>query len=293
MVLLLPPLASSRTGIKTAHFEIQVRDESLAQEVKGYLESSYRKISDFLEDSLSEVVSVRIADSEEEFVSMVGEGFPDWGIACAVPSRNLIVLKSPLRFDYNRPFSQVVAHELAHIFLGKLSRGRKPPRWLDEGFAMYHSHEWRIGQDIAVARAVLTGSVLPLSHIESVNAFKESKAQLAYTESFLAVSYLYREFGEGTVKELVTHLANGSSLDAAFMKTIGSNYLSFQLEFEKYVETKYSWLSILGDTMVVWIGLAFLFMFLYLLKRRRAQKTLDAWELEEESRERDDEFSEG
>jgi hypothetical protein len=213
---------------------------------------------------------------------MLGNNFPEWGVGFAIPSRDLIILKSPLKFKYNRPFAQIATHELAHIFLSKLSRGSRIPRWLDEGFAMYQSQEWRIGQDVVVARAVLTGSFLPLSQIESVNAFKESKAQLAYTESFLAVSYLYGEFGPGTVKEIVTHLSDGSSIDLAFMRTIGSNYLAFQLEFEKYVQGKYNWASLLGDTFLIWIGLAFLIVFVYLLKRRLTRVKLEKWELEEE-----------
>jgi len=289
--LLFPQFCFSQVSLKTPHFDIHAHDEILAQEVKVILESSYQKISDFLEDSLTDVVSVYVADTEAEFVSMVGNSFPDWGIGCAIPARNLIILKSPLRFKYYRPFSQVITHELAHIFLGKFSVEKMVPRWLDEGFAMYQSQEWRIGQDIAVARAVLTGSILPLSQIESVNAFKESKAQLAYTESFLAVSYLYGEHGEGTVKELVTHLANGTSIDLAFLRTIGINYLSFQLEFEKYIKTKYNWISFFGDTFLIWIGLAFMIVFLYVLKRRHTRKTLKQWELEEEGIKRLDEFS--
>lgn len=279
--VLFPQLAFSQTIPAPTRFEIHAHDRNIASEVETILESSYQRISDFLDDSLTDVVSVYVVDSEEEFVAMVGNKFPDWGVACAIPGRNLIILKSPLQFKYYRPFFQVVAHELAHIFIGKLSGEGRVPRWLDEGFAMYHSQEWRIGQDVAVARAVLTGSILPLSQIESVNAFKESKAQLAYTESFLAVSYLYGEFGEGTIKELVTHLSKGTSIDLAFIRTIGSNYLSFQLEFEKYIQTKYNWVSFLGDTFLLWIGLAFLIVFLYLIKRRRSRKTLEGWELEE------------
>lgn len=255
------------------------------------MESSYQRISKFVDDSLTEVVNVYITDTEEEFRSLVGRGFPEWGVGCAIPRDNVIILKSPLQFKYYKPFSQVVTHELAHIFVGSLSRGRRVPRWLDEGFAMYHSQEWRIGQDIAVARAVLTGSFVPLAQIESVNAFKQSKAQLAYTESFLAVSYLYGEFGEGTVKEIVSHLANDIGIDMAFIKTIGSNYLAFQLEFEKHVQGKYNWSSLLGDTFLLWVGLAFLIVLVYLLKRRRAKSKLQQWELEEQEIEEQDELS--
>lgn len=289
-IQLFLPFSCSQADPPALRFDVHAQDQSLAREVRGILESVRQRMSGSLEDTAAGVIRVHVADSEEEFVSIVGKGFPEWGIACAIPSRDLIVLKSPFRFEYHRPFSQVVTHELAHILLGRLARGRRIPRWLDEGYAMYQSREWRIGDDIAVARAVLTGSVLRLSQIESVNAFKESKAQLAYTESFLAVSYLYREFGRGTVEELVGHLAGGSSLDAAFMKTVGSNYLAFQLEFDKYVLTKYNWTSLLGDTLVIWIGLAFLFILLYFVKRRRAHKTLRQWQREEEAKDIGDGF---
>lgn len=267
----------------TSHFDIYAHDKKVAENTKVILESSYQKISSFLEDSLTNVVSVYVVDNDEEFHSQVGNSFPDWGVGCAIPEQNVIILKSPLKFKYYQTFSQVVTHELAHIFLGKFSRGARIPRWLDEGFAMYQSREWTIGQDIAVTRAVLTGSILPLSQIETVNAFGQSKAELAYTESFLAMSYLYREYGAGTEKEIIAQLANGTSLDLAFMRTIGSNYLSFQIDFEKYITTKYNWVSFLGDTFLLWLGLAFLIVFLYFLKRHYTKKRLAEWELEEQS----------
>ena len=276
------PTFPANPAESTSHLDIYAHDKKVAEDTKGILESSYQKISRFLEDSLTNVVNVYIVDSDNEFHSLVGNSFPDWGVGCAIPEQGVIVLKSPLHFKYYQSFSQVVTHELAHVFLGKFSRGKSIPRWLDEGFAMYQSHEWSIGRDVAVARAVLTGSILPLSQIETVNAFGQSKAELAYTESFLAMSYLYHEYGVGTEKELLTYLANGSSIDLAFLRTIGSNYLSFQIEFEKYLKTKYNWVSFLGDTFLLWLGLAFLIVFLYFLKRRYTRRTLQQWELEEQ-----------
>jgi hypothetical protein len=300
-VLLFPQFSLSQPDIplrtelpsseSTSNFNIYTHDQRLASEIEGILQTSYAKISGFLEDSLTEVVNVYVVNSEEEFHSLVGTGFPDWGVGCAIPERNVIILKSPYRFKYYRPFSQVVTHELAHIFLGKYAGGKRIPRWLDEGFAMHQSQEWTIGQDVSIARAVLTGSIIPLSDIESVNAFNQNKAELAYTESFLALSFLYSEYGKGTEKELVTQLANGSSLDIAFLQTIGSNYLSFQLDFEKFLQTKYNWVSILGDMFPLWVGLAFLIVILYFLKRRYTKKTIREWELEEQGIKRIDEFS--
>jgi hypothetical protein len=281
VLLLSAKLSFAQPTLSIPHFDIYAHDKNIAQEIRINLESSYQKISSFLDDTLIQVVSVYVVDSDEEFKSMVGEGFPDWGIGCAIPSHNIILLKSPLHFDYQRPLSELVTHELAHIFLENLAKGVALPRWLDEGFAMHQSQEWRFGQDIAVARAVLTGSLLRLSEIESVNAFRESKAQLAYTESFLAISYLTDEYGEGAIRELVEYLASGTNIDLAFLKTIGSNYLTFQLEFDRYIKSRYSWISFFGDTYLLWVGLAFLIVFLYLAKRRYTKKILKEWELEE------------
>jgi hypothetical protein len=153
----LPPKADPPLAESIPHFDIYAYDQNLAQKIKIDLEFSYQKISSFLDDTLEDVISVYVVDSDQEFRSLVGEGFPDWGIACAIPSHNTIVLKSPSHFDYHAPLSQLVTHELAHIFLGNLAKGVALPRWLDEGFAMHQSQEWRFGQDIAVARAVLTG----------------------------------------------------------------------------------------------------------------------------------------
>jgi hypothetical protein len=289
-----PPLAES-----LPHFDIYAHDKNIAQNIKTDLESSYHKISSFLEDTLTQVVSVYLADSDEEFRSLAGGGFPDWGAGCAIPSRNLIILKSPFHFDYPRPQSELLTHELAHIFLGNLAKGVAIPRWLDEGFAMHQSQEWRFGQDMKVTYAALTGSLLPLSQIESVNAFREAKADLAYTESFLAVSYLTGEYGEDAIRELVGYLASGTSIDLAFLKTIGSNYLTFQLDFNHYIKSRYNWISFLGNTYLLWVGLAFLILFFYFAKKRRTKKILKEWELEERGIKRmpegdivDDEWSE-
>lgn len=304
VVFFLPQFSFSQPALpqkaeSISHFDIYTHDQHLASEIKVLLELSYQKISSFLADSLTHVVSVYAVDSEEEFHLLVGNSFPDWGIGCAILSQNLIILKSPLHFDYHRPLSELVTHELAHIFLGNLAKGVALPRWLDEGFAMHQSQEWQMGQDIAVARALLTGSLLRLSQIESVNAFRESKAQLAYTESFLAVSYLATEYGEDAIRELIDYLASGTNIDLAFLKTIGSNYLTFQLEFDKYIKSKYNWISFFGDTYFLWVGLAFLIIFLYLAKKRHTKKILKEWELEERGIKRmpegdrvDDEWSE-
>ncbi len=271
------------TGIAQAipQFDIHTRNPKLKQEIEVLAKKAYEDISLFIEDSLTQPLTIYVAESEEDFKSRLGPDFPDWGIGVAISSQNLIILKSPAKFRYGRPFSEVLEHELAHIFLDKKSGGAILPRWIEEGFAMLQSKEWQIGQDILVVRAVITNSIIPLSQIENLNQFGDSKAQLSYTESYLALSYFLDEYGKESFFKLLGHLASGESLDLAFIKTTGSSYLGFQNEFSSFIKKRYNWLAFLGDTGLLWLGLAILLVFLYLMKRYYNRKTLKRWVYEE------------
>jgi hypothetical protein len=262
-------------------FNVYTQNLKLKQEIESLAEKAYKDISSFIEDSLTQPLTIYVAESEKDFKSRLGSDFPDWGIGAAISSQNLIILKSPAKFRYGRPFSEVLEHELAHIFLDKKSGGIMLPRWIEEGFAMLQSKEWQIGQDILVVRAVITNSIVPLSQIENLNQFSDSKAQLSYTESYLALSYFLEEYGKENFFRLLDDLASGESVDLAFIKTTGSSYMGFQNEFSSFIKKRYNWLAFLGDTGLFWVGLAFLLVFLYLMKRYYNRKTLKRWEYED------------
>ena len=265
----------------TPQFDIYTQDPKLRQEVEATASKAYAQISDFLGDSLTHPVTIYIAENNNDFKSKLGTDFPDWGIGAAVSGHNLIVLKSPAKFRYNRPFSEVLEHELAHIFLDKESGNAVPPRWIDEGFAMLESREWRIGQDILIVRAVFTNSIIPLSQIEDLNSFSDSKAELAYTESYLALSYFLDEYGKESFFKLLNYLSTGQALDLAFSKATGESYIGFQAGFVSFLKKKYNWLAFLGDNILFWLVLAFLLVFLYFMKRYYNRKTLKRWEYED------------
>ncbi len=276
LFLLYPSAAESFKG-----FEVHSSDERLKEETADILNRSYHRIPRALEDSTTHIVTVYLADTEEEFRVRCGGTFPDWGVGCAIPSRYLIIVKSPIHFRYGKSLGQVLEHELAHVLLGAKVKGERIPRRLEDGIAMMHSHEWTFGQDRVVAWAIVTNSVFPLSEMERLNQFNQSKAHLAYTLSFLAVSYLFREYGEESFVELVNLLSQGENWNEIFLKTTGSDYADFQMEFLDFVKKKYSWISFLGDTFFLWAGLAFLIVFIYLLKKRHTRKIVKRWEEEE------------
>lgn len=264
------------------HFEVHSGNQKFSVEISQILEEGYQRASAYFDFNLPEKVTVSVTASSEEFDHLVSGTLPDWSIACAIPERNLIVLKSPDRYHYRKNITEVLKHELAHIFLDKYFDADEIPTWMNEGFAVWFSESWGWEERILVGRAVLTGSVPRLTQLDSLGHFRQSKAQLGYALSFLALSYLESQYGQRSFKEIIDHYSESGDWDRAFLQVTGLEYQTFQKEFEQMVRKRYNWAAILTDGFVIWTGLALLFILLYLIKRRRNRKIIQRWEKEEQ-----------
>src|SRR4030067_867103 len=228
LLFLTCPISSSLAQVvNTAHFEVHASNQSFSQQTAQILEEGYSKALGYFHKDLPEKVEVYVTDNSEEFDRLVGPYLPDWSLACAIPEQYLIVLKSPDRHHYRKELAEVLQHELAHIFAGDYTNHIRLPTWMNEGFAGWFSEKWGWRRKILVARAVLTGSLLPLGRIDSLDYFRASKAQLAYALSFLAVSYLETQYGQGAFLKLVNGYRAGQNLNQAFLSVTGLDYISF------------------------------------------------------------------
>ena len=128
-----------------------------ADSARYYLNFFEGRLSKTLGYTLDTTVSLYLATTEAEFQRDTGVIPPDWGAGMAFLEQSRIVIKSPKYMPVNKSFRELIGHELAHIMLYRAAGKRWLPRWLQEGFAMYSSGEWHIGQDVLVARATWTG----------------------------------------------------------------------------------------------------------------------------------------
>ena len=282
LFLIRPVTTTLSQTVDSPGFEVHSGNQKFSAEIDQVLEEGYRKAWTYFDFNLPEKITVYVTANSEEFDRLVSGTLPDWSIACAIPERNLIVLKSPDRYHYRKNLAEVLKHELAHIFLGKYFDADKIPTWMNEGYAVWFSESWGWEERILVARAVLTGSVPKLSQLDSLGHFRQSKAQLGYALSFLALSYLESQYGQRSFKEIIDHYSKTGDWDQAFLQVAGLEYEMFQKEFEQMVRKRYNWAAILTDGFVIWTGLALLFILLYLIKRRRNRRIIQRWEKEEQ-----------
>jgi len=220
-------------------------------------------------------VTVYLAPSQSDFDALTHGRLPHWSAAVAMPVSRTIVLKAG---NFERR-TQTIQHELSHVLLyGAVGR---VPVWFNEGVAMWVSHEWRLQHTASVLYAVLSGGLIPLSEIDSVLQFPSVKADLAYTESLLAVLYIIRLGGENAIVAMVSELSHGAPFDVALFRVTEKTPYEFEGAWQDYVSGRFSLAALLVSPDSLWGYLVLLFLMASVAVRLRNRAKLRRWEAEE------------
>jgi hypothetical protein len=271
----------SAIGSPRPNFVVLPENDIYADSARIYLEFFHGRIAAVVGQPLDSTVTIYLAATEEEFLRGAGFQPPDWGAGLALLDQNRIVIKSPKYLPIQKSFRELIGHELAHLMLHHASGGRWLPRWLHEGFAMFVSGEWHIGQDILVARVVWTGRLLHLHELENLSNFKGVQAQLAYTESYLAVSRLLKRTDPLLLSDLLTIYRESGDFYGAWRSTLGVDYVTWISNWHASVSRQYHLFVFLIDSELFWIALAVGFILLILIKKWQNAKVRRRWKRDE------------
>lgn len=257
----------------------QANDHYHANTVLKTVENFYPRLASEIGYQLNTPVQIFLANTEKTYRSIVGRNFPKWSEGLAVPSSQIIVIKTTN--DSSDPRKTVI-HELTHILLNGAVNGKPIPRWFNEGLAIFYSDEKEFASSSLVSKALITNSIIPLADIDEVLTFHTSKAQLAYQESYLAVIFLIEKFGIEGIKKIVQALASAENPDQAFLKTIGMDLLDFDLAWYKHIKQKFRWHFLIEFETYLWLLILMLFILGFILMRRRNKKIIESWNDDEE-----------
>lgn len=123
----------------------------------------------------------------------------------------------------------LVTHELTHIVFADAVDNpyHFPPRWLNEGLAVYLSEGYDVSYRSQVASAAQDGSLMPLRAIAGLFPTTYDRFSLAYAESVSAVDYFIQTYGKDKLVQLITSYHAGVTDDAAFQAATGSDLAAF------------------------------------------------------------------
>lgn len=271
-------------------FRIYPPDDIYADSAIQYLEAFDDILADLLDSRLDTIVSVYLASSEDEFARVAGSSIPDWGAGVALMEKNAIIIKSPKFIRVGKSFRELLGHELTHIMLYRAAGERWLPRWIHEGLAMRISGEWNIGQDILVARAAWTNSLVQLHRLEGLSIFNGAEANLAYTESYLAVSSLLKDKDRYVLADLLSLYRNTGDFQISFKTVVGQDYSRWISDWYERTSTQYHFFLFIFDSKIFWMILPVLILLLFLLKKRQNVRVRRRWEIDERLHPPDDSY---
>jgi peptidase MA superfamily protein len=123
----------------------------------------------------------------------------------------------------------VVPHELVHLVFDTAVKNpyHFPPRWLNEGLAVYLSVGYDAGDRSAVEGAARDGELIPLDGLGGQFPTSADRFGLAYSESVSAVDFFVRTHGRDALVRLIRSYADGRTDDEAFSAAIGMDVGAF------------------------------------------------------------------
>jgi hypothetical protein len=169
----------------------------------------------------------------------------------------------------------IVTHEVTHVVLHCALRGHAIPLWLNEGFAMYQSREWKIGNSAVVGWAAVTDRLYALDELESAFPWSDEEARLAYAESFLAIAYIVQRFGKEALIDLIHDLGAGTDMDSAMRRRFGVGYQRFKSDWMTYTKQRFSFLAFLLSPATLWSVVIVLLVVVYVRKRRDRYRVME------------------
>jgi hypothetical protein len=185
-------------------------------------ETAIREASELLGVREEEPIDFFIYANQDEFYDALGPGTREnVGGQANAELRTLFALITPGEID-DAWVEIVIPHELTHLVFNTAVDNpyHFPPRWLNEGLAVYLSEGYPVADRLAVESAARDGTLIPLNGLAGQFPTTRDRFFLAYAESVSAVDYLIRTHGQDTLVSLIRSYSEGRTDDQAFEDAI-------------------------------------------------------------------------
>ena len=193
-------------------------------------DDAVREVTDLLGVTESDPIDFYVYADNGDFYDVIGPGARENVGGEAHPDiRTLFAQISASQID-DSWVGIVIPHELTHLVFDTAVGNpyHYPPRWLNEGIAVYLSEGYSGGDRASVGLAVETGSLIPLGGLSGQFPTTAAQFRLAYAESTSAVDFLVSEYGRPAMVQLVRSYADGVTDDEAFSAALGLDVAGFE-----------------------------------------------------------------
>jgi hypothetical protein len=199
-------------------------------------EDQVRETSQLLGVTETEPIDFFVYADQDKFYDALGPSTPENVAGEAFPNiRTLLGLIPPGQID-DPQVAVRIPHEFVHMVFDTASKNpyHSPPRWLNEGLAVYETEGYGASDRSLVEDAATNGTLIPLDGL--TGQFPDGNDFfLAYAESVAAVDYMIRTHSSDALVSLVRSYADGRTNDEAFTAALGADMTAFSTAWFKSV----------------------------------------------------------
>jgi hypothetical protein len=220
-------------------------------------------------------VVIAVAPDERRFREWIGAAAPEWGAAIAFPSQRLVVMQGRAAgSDAGDPLV-VLRHELAHLALDD-ALGDLPPRWFHEGYASVAAGEWGREEVLATSVALLVRGMPSLDSLSARFSGSAPRADAAYALAHRAVIELAALDPQRGLTLFFEYWRQTRSLEVAIRRAFGVTQAQFEERWRQRTRRQYGALAIVADLSLAAALLMTIVVPLYIARRRRDRRRLEA-----------------
>ena len=197
--------------------------DAFAERALGIGEQAVEKASKLLGVTETEPIDFFVYATQDDFYQALGPGTREnVGGQASAEIRTLFALITPDEIDASW-VGTVVPHELTHLVFDTAVENpyHYPPRWLNEGTAVYLSEGYAPSYRSDLEAAARSDRLMPLTAFTGQFPTTRDQFFLAYAESVSAVSYIVDTYGQDALVRLISAYRLGVSDDEAFLAGLG------------------------------------------------------------------------
>jgi len=222
-------LASPETGHFTVQFDGSP-DQATWTRMKAILDYAHEEITQKFGHAPSKPMAV-VLHTHQKFAGTSGS--PIWADTLFDLTSGAIHIPVQEALEDLALFSRIVRHEFVHALLFEYLKGRSTvvPTWLTEGLVMHLAEDpWSDVEDAKQHSAAL----IPLTSLQGAwGQLPSESALIAYLEAGSATQNLLDRYSMYGVRQVMTALRDGRSLDTAMQQKLSVSYEQFQRQWEQ------------------------------------------------------------
>lgn len=146
---------------------------------------------------------------------------------------------------------------------------------------MYQAKEWGLPEEMTLQETALLDTFIPLSWLTHSFPANADAARVAYAQSLSLVTYIINEHGKDAFHRLIKNLREGVGPETALRRATGVELDTLERNWQSALREKYSWISVIASTTVLWGVITAIFFGAYLYKKKRTKAIEAIWEEED------------